>query len=68
MGFRDDVVISLLDQFDLSIMGSRNEQAAVGFRVRFVHCDPSEDVWLPFAEANQLSATDEHLDLPQTES
>jgi hypothetical protein len=51
-------------------LGSRKEQAAVGFRVRFVECDsdPSEDAWLPFAEANQLSAMGEYLDLPQTES
>jgi hypothetical protein len=50
------------------MMGGRKERAAEGFRVRFAHCDPSEDVGLPFAEANQLSAMGEYLDLPQTES
>jgi hypothetical protein len=28
------------------------------FRVRFVGCGPDEDVWLPFAETNPLSALD----------
>ena len=53
-------------------LGAQSERTSCkGFRVRFVECDsdPSEDAWLPFAEANQLSATDEHdLDRPQTES
>ena len=34
------------------------------FRVRFVArgCGPDEDVWLPFAETNPLSALDKYLD------
>ena len=32
------------------------------FRVRFVGCGPDEDVWLPFAETNPLSAFDKYLD------
>ncbi len=31
-------------------------------RVRFVGCGPDEDVWLPFAETNPLSAFDKYLD------
>ncbi len=30
--------------------------------VRFVGCGPDEDVWLPFAETNPLSAFDKYLD------
>ena len=71
MGLTDDVVdVIALDQFE-AIVHSIVDHRAVGksksqwvFRVRFVDCDPSEDVWLPFAEANQLSAMDEYLDLP----
>ncbi len=36
------------------------------FRVRFVGCSPDEDIWLPFAETNPLSAykyLDEHPEL-----
>jgi hypothetical protein len=32
------------------------------FRVRVVGCGPDEDVWLPFAETNPLSAFDKYLD------
>ena len=62
MGLRNDVVdVSLLDRFGCPVGKNKLH------RVRFVECDsdPSEDAWLPFAEANQLSAMDEYLDLPQ---
>ncbi len=57
-------VVHSLAIVDHRAVGKSKSQWA--FWVRFVDCDPSEDVWLPFAEANlnQLSAMDEYLDLP----
>jgi hypothetical protein len=41
---------------------ARNFKSKWTFRVRFVGCGPDEDVWLPFAETNPLSAFDKYLD------
>ncbi len=54
----------LFTQLSITALAVGKSKPQWAFRVRFVDCDPSEDVRLPFAEANQLSAMDEYLDLP----
>jgi hypothetical protein len=69
MGLTDDPVdVISMDEAEMLVevvvdhQCPGKEKSKWTFRVRFVGCGPDEDVWLPFAETNPLSAFDKYLD------